>query len=406
MLRLRISRGLREAAPSMAAGGVDDRVASAPPETHQIIRDFHDPYLELIRLLREASEIEHALLVQYLYAALSVTSQYPQVSGTPGFPNSRSLIGVAVQEMQHLNTVNRLLVTIGGSPGLASQDFPYEPDIYPFPLNLEPMSQRSLARYVYAEAPAGALDPNDPGNAGESQFLHRLFELLGQTRPNHLGSLYGTIIGVVGELSQTGGPALPNPGQWVDKLTAIKGQGERDHFLFFKQVFLGTHQGFLGEQVWSLSPGDPRYPALPLPVNPSAFEGHPNQIQDEQVRQQAWLGNLQYWIVLMLLDLSYRPEGGGFLSLARNHMTGPLWRLGKHLAAFTAGLPFDPLSMGYAPGANADASLDILRHLLGEAEKCTIALHASLPADYPVTTNQQTLEHLKTISCFGVMRRG
>jgi hypothetical protein len=400
MLRLRSSRRVREALPRAAAAGADDSGTVVPrelDELDEIVRDFDDPYLELIRLLREAAEIEHALLVQYLYAALSVTSQYPQVSGTPGFPSARDLVGVAVQEMQHLHTVNRLLVTIGASPGLASQDFPYEPDIYPFPLHLEPMSQASLARYVYAEAPAGALDPDHPDNAGEDEFLDRLFELLGQARPNHLGSLYGTIIDVVGELSQKPGSALPDPAQWEARLTAIKGQGERDHFLFFKQLFLGTHPGFRGEDVWSFSPDDPRYPALALPVNPSAYEGHPNQIKDELVRQQAWLGNLQYWIVLMLLDLSYRRPGEGLFGHAINHMKSPLWRLGNHLATLRSGLPFDPLSMGYAPGTDTAASLRILRHLLGEAEQHTTALRAHLPATFPFTTNQQTLEDLEAI---------
>jgi Ferritin-like len=399
MLRLRrSSRRLREPLPSMAAAGADESVAALRQEPDEIIRDFDDPYLELVRLLREASEIEHALLVQYLYAAFSVTSQYPEVSGTPGLPNARNLVGVAVQEMQHLHTVNRLLVTIGAGPGLASQDFPYEPDIYPFPLHLEPMSQASLARYVYAEAPAGALNPDDPDNAGEDGFLDRLFELLGQTRPNHLGSLYGTIIGVVGELSQTASSPLPDPAQWEARLEAIKGQGERDHFLFFKQLFLGTHSGFRGEDVWSFSPGDPRYPALALPVNPSAYEGHPSQIEDKLARQLAWLGNLQYWIVLMLLDLSYRRDDVPiFLRRARAHMTEPLWRLGKHLATLATGLPFDPLSMGYAPGTDIAATLRILRHLLSEAEQNTTALRAHLPATYPFTTNQQTLERLETI---------
>ena len=34
---------------------------SAKQKHHYIARDFQDPYLELIRLLKEASEIEHAL---------------------------------------------------------------------------------------------------------------------------------------------------------------------------------------------------------------------------------------------------------------------------------------------------------------------------------------------------------
>ena len=35
------------------------------PAARQLVRDFHDPYLELLRLLHEASEVEHALMLQY-----------------------------------------------------------------------------------------------------------------------------------------------------------------------------------------------------------------------------------------------------------------------------------------------------------------------------------------------------
>src|SRR4051794_22898235 len=45
-------------------------------ERAQVIRDFADPLLELTRLLREASEIEHALLLQYLYGAFSLKPAY------------------------------------------------------------------------------------------------------------------------------------------------------------------------------------------------------------------------------------------------------------------------------------------------------------------------------------------
>ena len=126
----------------------------APAAT--IVRDFADPYLELLRLLREAAEIEHSLLVQYLYGAFSLKPAYEAVAGR-GDPNARDLLGVAIQEMQHLRTVNQLLVALGAAPHLDRQDFPYEPDIYPFALNLEPLGRASLAKYVYTEAPGDAL---------------------------------------------------------------------------------------------------------------------------------------------------------------------------------------------------------------------------------------------------------
>src|SRR5512132_877938 len=66
----------------------------------EIIGDFADPYLELVRLLREASEIEHALLVQYLYAAYSLKPQYVGLRGPGTFGVATNLLGVAIQEMQ------------------------------------------------------------------------------------------------------------------------------------------------------------------------------------------------------------------------------------------------------------------------------------------------------------------
>jgi Ferritin-like len=97
------------------------------------------PYLELVRLVREASEIEHALLVQYLYASFSVKSRYQAVIGTGG--DSISLVGVAVQEMHHLARVNELLTDLHAALNLVRQEFPYEPDIYPFELSMEPLSR-------------------------------------------------------------------------------------------------------------------------------------------------------------------------------------------------------------------------------------------------------------------------
>ena len=38
------------------------------------------------------------------------------------------------------------------------------------------------------------------------------------------------------------------------------------------------------------------------------------------------------------------------MALAKNHMTGPLLSLGRHLATLGWGTPFDPLSVGYNLG--------------------------------------------------------
>ena len=142
--------------PTLAQAG--DRPLRDERETAtgiQIVRDFADPYLELVRLLREATEVEHALMIQYLYCAFSLRPAFEALRGN-GLPNTTDLLGIAVQEMQHLGAVNRLLVALGAAPNFLRQDFPYEPDIYPFEFSLEPLSQRTAAMYVYTEAPADA----------------------------------------------------------------------------------------------------------------------------------------------------------------------------------------------------------------------------------------------------------
>ncbi|MEJ7743434.1 MAG: ferritin-like domain-containing protein, partial [Nocardioidaceae bacterium] len=114
-------------------------------------------------LLESAAEVEHALMVQYLYAAYSlksgdeVTDPAQQAALDETSPDSwpQVLLGIAREEMGHLMTVQNLLL-LGLAPNLEREDFPPQKDLYPFALHLEPLSQRSLAKYVVAEAPGDA----------------------------------------------------------------------------------------------------------------------------------------------------------------------------------------------------------------------------------------------------------
>jgi hypothetical protein len=357
--------------------------ARAPGERGQLVYEFKDPLLELVRLLREATEVEHALLVQYLYAAFSVKPQYQRIVGTGFPPSARNLLGVAVQEMQHLDDVNQMLVALGASPNLIRQDFPYEPAIYPFAFNLEPMSRSSLAKYVWTEAPA-----NDT-------FLEQLEPVLGKLRPNHLGSLYATIIELTEQLIADPRFADIDLRPWPPRLAFIKGEGEVAHFTFFKDLFLGTHPGFAGHaNVWNLAKDDPDYPALDLQVNPTPFINLPNTITDERAAALAWLSDLHYWITLVLLDIGYRYGSAPAMALAKNHMTGPLLKLGMHLATIGCGTPFDPLGIGYNLGTDRKTAKRMLGQLLAETEAETQALRHELPADFPFAQTPLTISQL------------
>ena len=293
--------------------------------------------------------------------------------------------------------MNRLLVVLGAAPSLMAQDLPYEPDIYPFEFTLEPLSRHSLAKYIYAEAPTGAL-PASPELAREIDLA------LGRdVRPNHVGSLYDTILSRLAEVeSEHLRAPLPRDIDfrfWRTQLARVKTEGEADHFRFFRSVFAGTHTAFGTQttQAWLLPPTSPDYPSLPLPKNPSAFASHPNRIAEPRALRLAWLGNLHYWIVLSLLTYGYRSELPAYIRLAQTHMQGPIMGLATELASRGAGMPFEQLSMGYSPALDEQQSLYFLLRMLREAKAEEAALKADLPPDYPAGVTAATILELDEI---------
>jgi hypothetical protein len=346
-----------------------------------IIRDFADPYLELLRLLRQACDVEHALMVQYLYGALSVKPAYAAIVGS-GAPGTNDLLGIAVMEMQHLRQVNELLAALGGTPSLLRDPFPQQPEVYPFPFALEPLTRHSLAKYVFCEAAAGSLRVSRNDAAAERHFVALLEHSLGpDVRPNHVGSLYDAIIHTLEEYIAGAKAARLRP--WIARLKTIKQDGEVGHFQFFKRVFLAEHDAFGGRDAWSLTRSDAAYPSYALPVNPSAFVGHANQIDDPRALALAWLGNLHYWTVLLLVELSYRDRTATLARLAQAEMLGPLWSIARHLPTLGAGMPFEPLATGYSPCQSGAASRRFIAAMAREAQAVEKSVAQKLPADYP-----------------------
>ncbi len=127
---------------------------------------MHDPPLEprdeAVFLLTAAAEVEHALMVQYLYAAYSV--RVPD-DDDPNFQQLKTLqdllLQIAKEEMGHLITVQNLLHLIGGPLNFGREHSPYASEIYPFRFKLQPLTLDSLAKYVIAESPS-ELPPDLP----------------------------------------------------------------------------------------------------------------------------------------------------------------------------------------------------------------------------------------------------
>ncbi|MDQ3929106.1 MAG: ferritin-like protein [Chloroflexota bacterium] len=147
------SRHLRWLPPGVGGEASFDIPAHEPPLA---------PRDEAVFLLHTGAEIEHALLVQYLYAAYSLKSpkEVPEEHAAKVRAWKKTLLGIAREEMGHLITVQNLLRLIGGPLNLEREDYPFRSQLYPFPFRLERLSKDSLAKYVVAEMPYFA-DPPD-----------------------------------------------------------------------------------------------------------------------------------------------------------------------------------------------------------------------------------------------------
>jgi nitrite reductase/ring-hydroxylating ferredoxin subunit len=116
---------------------------------------------ELIFLLSEASEIEHMLMLEYLFAAFSLKTDASeelteeQLEAVKRW--ERVISEVATQEMLHLASVSNLLTAIGGAPHFSRPNFPQPTKYYPpgFELDLIPFSEQALGHFVFYERPEG-----------------------------------------------------------------------------------------------------------------------------------------------------------------------------------------------------------------------------------------------------------
>jgi hypothetical protein len=130
---------------------------------------------QLLAALQEAAEIEHQLMIQYLYAAFSMKKR-PDDHCTPAQYEyvrrwGSTLLMVARQEMEHLALVNGLLSALGAAPWFSRENIPRQSRYYlganmaPFkapaskvtpcdvPFVFERFNLASMGRFVCMESP-------------------------------------------------------------------------------------------------------------------------------------------------------------------------------------------------------------------------------------------------------------
>jgi hypothetical protein len=126
-------------------------------------------------------------------------------------------------------------------------------------------------------------------------------------------------------------------------------------------------------------------------VNPTAYEGRENTIKNPDLRALAWLGNMNYWCLLLLLDKGYRHNSKVELAYAQTIMMGPLMSIAKYLPTKGSALPFDPLSVGFNPGLNDAAGKRFTHRMLEETRNYARSIEKLLPGDFNLKIYDQLL---------------
>jgi hypothetical protein len=135
------------------------RSPSAPQETRE----------QLLHLLAEASEFEHNLLCCYLYAAYSLKG--PQAGDLSPHERDavgrwrRTIIDVAIEEMNHLALVANLTAALGARPHFDRPNFPVPPGYHPagIVVALAPFDAGTLDHFVFLERPHQLSLPDGDG---------------------------------------------------------------------------------------------------------------------------------------------------------------------------------------------------------------------------------------------------
>jgi hypothetical protein len=336
---------------------------------------------DLIVGLHEAVQVEHCLMLQYLYAAFALKQSeseglaWDQMEAVNGWKGD--LLRIAKDEMGHLGTVLNMLMAIGGAKDLRRPNFPL-PAVrwFPFPFELTPLNEATLERFVRFEQPQPAATP---------------FALPAQPEYDYVGELYRAIkdgfqrVGAANPQLFVGDPGAQDAESWgvldfaprpitsvTDATSAVDAvilQGEGTPAGADPNAHFATFTRILNE-FRARRAADPLFvPSRPAVANP-ALRRHPEVgpgatlIDENSLEGRVCSVFSQvYALLLQLLEIYYDGSPlspvvrGKVQKMTRNLMTGLLRPLGQTITAMpltgnpgkTAGPTFEVIGPIAAP---------------------------------------------------------
>ena len=115
----------------------------------------------LIYTLGKAAELEHLIMLQYLFAAFSLKQKVAEGLSEDALAAvgrwRKTLLEIAGQEMLHMALAQNLLTAVGAAPRLARPNFPMPAYSYPAGVRIEllPFNEAALRHFAFLERPEG-----------------------------------------------------------------------------------------------------------------------------------------------------------------------------------------------------------------------------------------------------------
>jgi hypothetical protein len=369
----------------------------------------------LIYTLGKAAELEHLIMLTYLYAAFTIKQgDADELSPAAAAATQRwrkTLIGIAEQEMLHLALVQNLLTAVGGAPRLARPNFPVPAHHYPAGVRIEllPFGEAALRHFAYLERPQGmsfddaegfeALERAEMLPHDEEDVIAPHLQEFGS-----IGQLYRSIEEGVEHLAERLGPERLFVGQpnaqateqhfrWPELVAVTdlasarlaidtiveQGEGARGEW---RDAHFGRLLGILDEvTAFRLEePGfEPARPATPARVRPVASGPVLPVISDPGTARAMDLLNVVNEVLLQVLSryFAHTDETDEQLGALADVAVGLMYAAVKPLGNVLTRMPVDPLDAGVTAGPTFELFYEV-DYLLPHREAAWVVMEERL----------------------------
>jgi CDGSH-type Zn-finger protein/truncated hemoglobin YjbI len=345
----------------------------------------------LIYMLCQASELEHGIMCQYLFAAFSLKQAADEgltADQVDAVTRWRAQVShVAAQEMLHLALVHNLLSAVGGAPHMARPNLPQPADHYPagVELALLPFGRPALEHFMFLERPEGMDLQDADGLAAVARARPLMSERdivpHGQDFAT-VGHLYRSIEAGIAHLAEQHGEqwlfvgppraqASPEHFRWPELVTVTnlasaqraidtileQGEGPRGHW---RNAHFGQFVNILDEYL-ELTGADPAFdpvrPVIAANVRPPERDVEVPLITDPLTARVADLFNVAYEILLEIFEryFAHTEETDAQLKILADASVSLMLRVLKPLGNLITTLPAGP----EYPGRTAGPSFEL-----------------------------------------------